>query len=410
MTIAKLTEAQCRRAKCPPGKSKLLLNDGAGLYLRVDAAGNKSWVYRYEVAGKPREAGLGPLHTYNLRESRERARQCRQQRDQGLDPIEERKKQRGAAPATRPGTRTFKEVATEYIRQRSVKWRSLKHARDWENSLRDHVYPKLGNMLVAAIGLPEVLGVLELIWVEKMVTASRVRSRIELVLAYAKTKGWRTGDNPATWSGNLETVLTLANKVEHHAALPFEELPQLFKELLQLGTIGAEALSFLMLCGSRTNEVRGARWGEIDLERKTWLVPGERMKREKHHKVPLPAAAMAILGRMVALRRSDFVFPGPRLSPIGDSTMRKILQQLRPGATVHGMRAGLSDWALECTSASAELRKAMRAHAISEDQTTLAYERSTLFAQRRELAEQWERFLTGQTLATNVNPFRVSVG
>jgi Arm DNA-binding domain len=201
--IEKLTKSDVASAK-EPG----LYSDGGGLYLQLAKIGGKSWIFKYKILGREREMGLGPVHTITLAMAREQAERCRLQRYQGLDPIKEREKDRQA----RLGPMTFKAAAEGYFRAHITSRHSLKYRDNWQNSLRDHVHPVIGVMSVAAITTDDLLRVLNPIWTTKAATAGQVRDRIESVLEWAKTLGYRSGENPARWLGHLEHRLPRPGK------------------------------------------------------------------------------------------------------------------------------------------------------------------------------------------------------
>ena len=302
--VSKLTE---------PGR----YGDGRGLYLQVTPAGVRSWLLRYERGGRERAMGLGPVDDFTLDEARERARRARQLLHDGIDPIDarqtERTKQKAETALAEAKNVTFQECAEKYFKFHSPKWKNAKHSAQFLSTLRMYAYPVLAKLPVAAIDKTLVLKALEPIWFDKTETASRVRGRIESVLDFAKTRGYRSGDNPAAWEGNLVHALparsTIA-KVEHHAALPFTEIPAFMADLASREGIAARALEFAILNAARTGEVIGARWSEVDLDGKVWTIPADRMKAKKEHRVPLSSRVIQILRSLP--REGDFVFPGGR--------------------------------------------------------------------------------------------------
>ena len=192
----------------------------------------------------------------------------------------------------------FRRAALAYIETHEATWRNAKHAQQWRNSLDTHAYPHIGDMLVRDIALPQILNVLEPIWRAKTETATRVRARIEKVLDWSTTKGYRQGLNPARWKGHLDNLLPAPSKIakeEHHPALPVGEVGSFMVQLHNLTGMGARALEFGILTAARSGEIRGATWGEIDFEEKTWTIPKERMKMEREHRVPLSEVALELL-------------------------------------------------------------------------------------------------------------------
>lgn len=287
----------------------------AGLRLQVSLSGARSWILRTTVGGKRREKGLGGFPDVTLAGARDAARAARALIASGVDPIAEAKAARSALQAAGASVLTFNECAEKYIRAHESEWKNPKHIAQWRSTLETYAGPVLGKLNVADIELPHVLGVLEPIWKTKTETASRVRGRIESVLDWAKVRGYRTGPNPAQWKGHLDHVLPAPGKVqkpEHHRALPIDEMPGLMGHLRKVEGLGARALEFAILTAARSGEVRGATWSEIDLEAAIWVIPSERMKAGKEHRVPLSDAALGVLRGLPRIKGADLVFAAPR--------------------------------------------------------------------------------------------------
>jgi integrase len=281
--------------------------DGNGLYLQVISAKNRSWIFSYERNGRERMLGIGPLHTFGLREARELARLARQQLYDGIDPLEAKASAKAARAIEQAKTITFEAAAREYFAQTEQKWRNVKHSAQFLASMESYVFDKIGNLPVAAIDTGQVLRVLEQhhnkypgkrLWDAIPETANRVRKRIETVLSWAAVRGYRPkGDNPARWSGNIEHTLPARNKIQkpvHHAALPYAELPAFFAKLNKRDGVTARALEFTILTAARTGETLGATWDEIDFAARMWTVPAGRIKGGRTHRVPLSDAAIAV--------------------------------------------------------------------------------------------------------------------
>ena len=402
--IGKLTALAVDKAK-----RRGYYGDGGGLYLQVSASGAKSWVFRYKEAGRQHEMGLGPLHTIGLAEAREKARECRRVRFEGIDPIEARRTARRRAKLEVAKATTFKQCAERYIDSHKAGWRNPKHAAQWPSTLATYAYPVFGELAVQAIDVGLVMKAVEPIWTTKPETASRVRGRIESVLDWAAARGYRQGENPARWRGLIENLLpkkTKVRRVEHHAALPYVELPEFMAELRRQEGIGAKALEFAILTVARTGEVIGAGWSEIDLERRLWVIPAERMKAEKEHRVPLSEASASILEAMQKVRESDYVFPGGKARrPLSNMAFRMLLRRVGRGdLTVHGFRSTFSDWCSERTNFAAEVREMALAHAVG-DKAEAAYRRGDLFQKRRQASEAWAKFCSAPAIsATSVVP------
>ena len=394
-TIGRLTGLKADKAKRPG-----MYADGGGLYLRVTDSGTKNWVFRYMLNGRPRWMGVGPLHTIGLAEARNRAAGFRLQRHDGIDPIERRRAERLQGLLDAAKAVTFKECAARYIASHRAGWRNPKHAAQWQATLAAYAEPVIGALSVQAIDTALVLKVLEPIWTTKPETAGRVRGRIESILDWAKARGYRAGENPARWRGHLDKLLPARSKVqrvEHHAALPYAELPSFLVRLREQEGIAACALEFAILTAARTGSVIGAQWSEMDLLDKTWTLPAARMKSGREHRVPLSAHALAILKEMQAHRQAGdaFVFPGGKNGrPLSNMAFLMLLRRMGLGdVTAHGFRSSFRDWAAERTNFPAEVAEMALAHAVS-DKTVAAYNRSDLFERRRRLMTAWAAFCT----------------
>jgi integrase len=316
----------------------------------------------------------------------------------GKDPLVERRAKRKGERELARGL-TFREVGDLYLEAHSPGWRNKVHRWQWAATLETHAYPVLGDLPVSAIGVAEIMRVLEPIWYRLPETASRLRGRIEAVLSYASARTWRQGDNPARWRGHLETLLPARDELQpvaHMAALPWADLPALWTELADRQDASALALRFCLLTATRTNEVLSAQWSEIDLKAKVWTIPGERMKAGREFRVPLTDTAVAVLNQLAAIRQNDYVFPGRRHGqPLSNMAMLMVLRRLRPGAgkiTVHGTtRSGFRDWAAE-HGVSRELAEAALAHVL-ENKSEAAYRRGDLLEPRRRVMQRWAAFL-----------------
>jgi integrase len=382
----------------------VLLCDGGGLWLQVglgkDKQVTKSWIFRYATAGtkvsrtgreyrRERQMGLGALYTVGLAEAREMARQARLLVQQGKDPIDERDTAKGAAAAARGKRVTFDQATEAYLQKFEDSWKNRAHRRQWRSTMREYVLPVLGKIDVAVIDTDAVLRVLDPIWSQTPETASRVRGRIESVLDFAG----RNGSNPARWKGHLEHRLAKRNKtraVKKLPALPYEQISTFMAELRAVDGVGARALEFTILCATRTNETVGAIWAEIDLVKRTWTIPVERLKRpgeqeDGSHCIPLSDAAVAVLNRIAEIRQVDRVFP------IGEQMMRRSLKDLRSGVTVHGFRSTFRSWSGGRTGHPRDVCEMALGHAVGSA-VERAYQRDALLAKRRVLMSDWADF------------------
>ncbi|HEV7352276.1 MAG TPA: integrase arm-type DNA-binding domain-containing protein [Brevundimonas sp.] len=373
--------------------------DGGGLYLQVTRSGAKSWIFRYAMGGREREMGLGSLQTVSLAEARERALEARKLKSNGIDPIEARRASRSTEKLEAARTITFRTAAEAYIKANRAGWKNPKHAAQWASTLETYVHPVFGDFAVGAIDTTLVLKAIEPIWTTKSETASRVRGRIETVLDWATVRGYREGLNPARWRGHLDKLLPAkakVRKVEHHAALPYRELPDFMtKALPQQVGIGARALEFAILTACRTNEVIGARWDEIDLDARLWVIPADRMKAGREHRVPLSPGACEIVTSMAEIRTSDYVFPGGKAdSPLSEMALLATLRRMkRTDITAHGFRSTFRDWAAECTDVPGDVVEMALAHTVA-NKVEAAYRRGDLFEKRKDLMDTWWRFAT----------------
>jgi len=350
------------------------------------------WLLRATIAGERRWIGIGPLHTIGLAEARERARALKTKIIDGLDPLAEKRAQKAQAAIERVNTLTFDKAAAEFIAQHRAGWRNAKHAQQWENTLTSYASPWIGALAVEEIQPPHILEVLRPIWTTKTETATRLRERIEKVIASADAQAGRQRLNPARWKGNLDAMLPSASKlrkVEHHKAMLYRDLPVFMKALANSEGVGAKALAFTILTAARSGEVRQLTWGEIDLDAKLWTVPASRMKAGREHRVPLTNEALALLPD--AGDASDLVFPAPKGGALSDAAMSAVLKRMSVDVTVHGFRSSFSDWVTEQTSHSPEAREMALAHAVSSA-VEAAYRRGDMFEKRRQLMADWSRF------------------
>ena len=380
--------------------------DGAGLHLCVKATGGKSWIFRYRYGGKEREMGLGPLHTVSLAEAREKALAQRKMLLAGVDPLAAKHASEVQRKLAEASVITFDTAATSYIASHRAGWKNEKHAEQWTNTLTTYASPVFGSLPVADVTTALVLRVLQPIWTTKTETASRVRGRIEKVLDWCKTQGYRTGDNPAAWRGHLENLLSApqkTKKVEHHPALPWREVGAFMQELRTMPGTAALATEFIILTNCRTSEAINATWAEFDLGEKRWTIPAERMKAAKEHVIPLSEPALAVLQRLKAeAKEGEFVFPGGKKNtPLSNMACLALLKRMGRGdLTVHGFRSSFRDWAGEATAHPREVIEHAMAHQL-KDKAERAYQRGTLWPKRVHLMADWANYC-GQVAASNV--------
>lgn len=373
--------------------SKPKLRDGDGLWLHTSKAGSRAWVFIYVRFGRRREMGLGPFGSgtgqVSLAAARQKADEIRSILGRGGDPFKEmEERQRQAKPVL------FGELADEYVKAMSPKWRGKQTIPAWERFAA--TYAKgLRKIPVADIDTDAVVRVLVPLWSEKPETATKTRERIKLVLDHAKARGLRTGENPAQWGGHLDQILPTPKKLVrgHHAAMPYDELPAFMRRLRALPGVAARALEFTILTGARSGETRGAPISEFDLPRRLWVVPSSRMKEGREHRVPLVARAVEIVNEMRHEAINDLVFPGKKLKKsLSDATMANVLDELGASKfTVHGFRSCLSTWAAEETMHQREVVEAALAHAVG-DAVERAYRRGDALTKRRSLMDDWAEY------------------
>jgi integrase len=362
--------------------------DGNGLYLEVDASGAKRWTLRIVIQGRRRDVGLGSTSLVSLAEAREKALTLRKIAREGGDPVAERRKSIRVVP-------TFAEAAWKVHAGHKASWKNKKHAQQWINTLQRYVIPVLGELRIDQIDSPEVLKILAPIWLTKPETARRVRQRIGTVLDWAKAAGFRSGDNPV--EGVTKGLPKQSDRANHHTALPYSEVPGFIERLR--GSGNAEmvrlAFEFLILTAARTNEVLSATWDEIDLAQGLWTIPPKRMKAGREHRVPLSTHCLKILTRAKKLGSgSNYLFPGSPVRPLSNMSLLMVLRRMQLDATTHGFRSAFRDWAAEQTNYPREVCEMALAHTIS-DRVEAAYRRSDLLEKRRELMQDWSRYVIG---------------
>lgn len=368
--------------------------DGGNLFLRVSTSGSKSWSFMWNIEKKRNEFGLGPYPAISLAAARKIATQYRETIAEGGDPRLNRSKE--VAP-------TFAVVVDKFLETMESQWSNAKHRAQWRMTLTDYC-SAISNMQVSQVGFTEVMQVLQSIWTEKPETASRLRGRIERVLNFAKVNGWREGENPALWRGNLENVLPKPSKLGkgHHAAMPYHEVPSFMKRLKEHNASAARALELLILTASRSGEILGAKWEEVDLEARVWVVPAERMKARREHRIPLTPAAVAILAPLSDAQYSEYVFPGQKSdNQLSGMAIAMLLRRMKiQNATPHGFRSAFRDWAGDETTVARDIAEGCLAHQIGSA-VERAYRRGDALEKRRELLLIWAEYC-GATTSDNI--------
>ncbi len=382
MVMGRLTPLQIRNLK-EPGR----YSDGDGLYLELTGPSKGNWQLRATVNGRRRDIGLGSLALVSLKEARDAAFELRRDIQRGIDPVAERKRRRLEIL-------TFKAAALRVHAEQKASWKNGKHQDQWITTLENYAFPLLGNRLANDIEGPLIREVLLPIWLTKPETARRVKQRIGVVLDWAYASGMRPTEAPMR---SVSRVLPRQPKKDgHFAAIPYDAVPSFRAHLHTRLSVPRLALEFLILTAARSGEVRGAKWGEIDLEAKLWTIPASRMKVGKEHVVPLSNAAIDLLERARQYHApcSNLLFPGRDVRrPLSDMTLLKILRYADLPYTVHGFRSAFRDWAAEQTSYPGEVAEAALAHTVA-NKVEAAYRRTNYLDKRREMMADWATFCT----------------
>ena len=399
-----------------------------GLLLQITPAGGRTWLLRTKIGARRRELGLGGFPDVTLAQARDRAREAKDKILRGIDPVEEKKAAKAALAAAQARGLTFKDATDKYLAAKLDAFKNEKHRQQWRSTLETYAHPALGAMLVSEISTQDVLRVLEPIWREKTETASRLRGRIEAVLSWATVAGHRAGDNPARWAGNLKELLPAPSKVSgsnNQPAVRLDDATRWFAALRERGGIGSRCLEFLALTAARSQEVRGATWDEIDLEKGLWVVPGSRMKMGREHRIPLSDDAVRLLRSLPSFAGSEgLVFPAPRGGQLSDMTLSATMKRLHeadvekggPGfvdrqskrpAVPHGCRSTFRDFIAEKTTYPGEMAEVALAHRIS-NAVEAAYRRGDMIEKRRQMMAAWSGLLNGAKTGGKLVQFPVA--
>jgi integrase len=400
-----LTAIQVKRLTKP---SRHAVGGVPGLHLYVSQSGARSWVLRVTVGSKRRDIGLGGYPEVSLKLAKETAIKYRQMIRDGIDPIIERKAAKAALISAQEKGITFQDAAVRCHAAKSPEFRNEKHRKDWISSLERFAYPIIGKLPIADIELPHIMQVLKPIWHEKTETATRVRQRLETVLTWAAVSGFRKGENPARWAGNLKEVLAAPSKIiktQHYRALPWQEIGKFMPKLRSKEGIAARALEFSILTAARSGEVRGMTWNEIDLDEKLWTVPEDRIKAGRAHKVPLSQDVIKLLKSTPQFYESEYVFSAPRGGKLSDMALAAVLRRMNVDAVPHGFRSTFKDWARSCTAYPDEVSELALAH-VSNDATRAAYARDELLPKRARLMRDWAKFCNTIPTKAKVTPIR----
>lgn len=375
-------------------------SDGGGLYLKVSSRGEKSWIFRFMLDKKSHDMGLGSLKVIPLKQARLKAADCRRLLAEGINPLAEKQKRENARRQQSASSLTFDRCAEMYFEQKHTEWKNQKYRQQWLNDLKKYASPHFGNISIQGLDASMVIKALDPIWNTIPTTADRLRSRIESVFNWAKARGYCKQENPALWRGHLDKIFSKPSKVkkvEHHTSLEYDDIKKFMEDLKKQKGLAAKALEFCILTATRSGEVRGAKWSEINLNDKVWIIPPERMKAGKEHRVPLTERCMVILKEMQSYSLDEFVFPSSKAGrPLSDMTLLKVLKRMECAVTVHGFRATFKTWASETISVPNDVVEAALAHR-NKNKVEAAYQRGDLFNKRRELMRQWEHFCLSPT-------------
>jgi integrase len=416
--IGSLTQLELDRLVKKPGVHAV----GGGLYLSVGRAPSNacSWVFRYMLNKRARTMGLGPYPEIDLAEARAAAAEARRKKAHGQDPLALKEAAKAAELIAVAKAMTFKECAEAYIKDHRAGWKNGKTGDQWEASLTAYAYPVIGSLPVHAVDTGLVMKVLKAevrdpgkepapLWTARPETASRVRGRMEVILDWAETNGYREpGKNPALWKGHLDNNLPAKSKVRPvvgHAALPVAEVAAFMATLRERPGLSARALELAILTAARTNEVIGARWSELDLDKAVWIIPAERMKSHREHRVPLSKRAVEILRDLVPEEDDQvYVFPGVAANkPLSNMAMLKLLQRMgRDDLTTHGFRSTFRDWCAE-SGIPRDLAEVCLAHTVS-NKAEAAYLRSDVLERRRPVMQAWADYCAAAPAGENVKP------
>ena len=382
--------------------------DGNGLYLNVSSTGAKRWFLRVVVEGRRRDFGLGGLSVVSLAEAREEATKLRKIVQRNGDPLAERAKEKRIVL-------TFEEAAREVHKEQSATWRNDKHKQQWINTLSDYAFPIFGNLRVDNIGTPEVLRVLNPIWLTKPETARRLRQRIHKVFQWAKAKGLRSGDNPV--DGVVEVLPKQPANDKHHPSLPYKDVPKFIKNLRsdykKTNRVTLLAFEFLILTATRTKDTRYAKWDEISWKDKTWSVPDSRHKSGKVFRLPLASRQIEILKEAQKLSEgSPYVFINPDTrKPYSENAFIDQVKSMEKRNLLdihispHGFRSSCRTWAEERTNFPFAVKEKFLSH-VETNKVVAAYKQTDHLEKRRELMDLWTRFATeehGEVITIHAN-------
>ncbi len=365
-----------------------------GLNLNVKQNGGGYWVFRYSYLGKRLDLALGSYPTITLKEARKRALALRNELMQGKKPEIYWKAQVAPEELDKP---LFGEYAKQCIDSKQAEWKNPKHKEQWFNTIEQYANPFIGKKALDEIDTQDILDILTPIWFTKTETASRLRGRIEWILASANTRKLRSGINPAAWRGHLETILPKPSKiapVKHHPALPYKEVPSFLNIVKEKDGVTALALEFLILNANRSGEVLNGLRSEITQEG-IWIIPAQRMKANKDHRIPLRERSIELLAIAESFDPGSKYLFSRGGKPLSSMALLMMLRKINSKVTIHGFRSSFRDWVSEETMHSPEVAEKALAHAVA-NQVEAAYRRGDLLEHRKRLMKDWEDYcLTG---------------
>ena len=400
----------------------------AGLLLQVrkpEKVGSqmpRSWILRVKVGDQRQPIGLGSYPQVSLAIAREQAAKLSIEAKQGVNLKAKKTAQRSALIAAAAKNKTFQECAAAYMDSHSSDYTNEKHRKQWPATLVTYAYPIIGNMLVSEIAMRDVRNVLEQetvvdkntkgkLWYVKTETAKRLLGRIKTVLDYSTVNEYRSGTNPAQWTGFLSTQLPSPKKIqkkEHHPAVPYQQIGDFISKLRSNPSLSAKALELLILTAVRSGSVRNAEWTEIDFDNSLWVIPPEHTKSRKEHRVPLQPQATKLLKSLNRSSGSNLIFPNRTNKALSDMALNQLMRGMRKRGELtgegvpHGFRSTFRNWAAEQTAYPDEIRKAASGHTVG-DSVKEAYQRTDLLDKRRNLMNEWAKYMEHPTAKQSDN-------
>lgn len=364
-----------------------------GLHLWVKPNLKKYWIFRYSINQKQQNISLGSYPKVSISSARIIAQAARDEIDQGGNPLVTRKNKKIAATEGQEQLRkTFREFAADCVAKKQLEWSNAKHAKQWMYTLEEFAFPVIGHLTVDKVNTTHILSILTPIWATKTETASRLRGRLEWILAAASTLKLREGANPASWRGHLQTILPAPrkiSKVTHFKALPYRLVPGFLQDLRSQASMVSLALEFTILNASRSGEVLGGLRSELCDD--IWVIPAERMKAKKEHRVPLCPRSIEILNVANVMNPGSKYLFSRADKPLSNMAMSMVLRRLGIDVTVHGFRSSFRDWVSEETNHASEVVEMALAHTIV-NKVEAAYRRQDLLEKRRALLLDWQEY------------------